>query len=127
MRKKCIIFILLLTGMLAIGVGVSNAQSTMSNTPLDVNGEVWLNSTDMEKKAFLLGAGSAVVLEFHIREKKAEEPSRFIKGWIEVLKGMTWSELSMRIDRYYHANPNKLERDLFDVIWHEIIAPNMKK
>jgi len=117
---------LLLAGILFASANVSLAQKATEHPAPDVDGKVWMSSTDQEKKAFLFGAGSAIVLEYHIRDKHSEEPSRFVKGWVDVLKDVSWTELSNKIDAYYKNNPDKIHRHVFEVIWHEIIAPNWK-
>jgi hypothetical protein len=93
----------------------------------DVDGKVWMNSTEQEKESFLFGASSAIVLEYHVRIKHSEDPSRLVRGWVEALKDMTWRELSHKIDVYYNDNPDKMHRHVFEVIWHEIIVPNWKQ
>lgn len=103
------------------------AQDTMGQTGTEVTGKLWLRSSEQEKQSFLIGAGSIVALEYRIREKKAEEPTRFIKGWVETLKGMSWKELSDKIDAYYMKHEDAQGRGVFDVLWHEIIKPSMKE
>jgi len=116
----------LLAGILFLGSGTGYAQKTMEHPAPDVDGTVWMKSTDQEKKAFLFGASSAIVLEYHIRDKHSEAPSIFVKGWVEALKDMSWAELADKIDAYYRKNPDKMNRHVFEVIWHEIITPNWK-
>jgi hypothetical protein len=117
----------LLAGIILAGTSVSFAQTTTNHPAPDVDGKVWMNSSDSEKKAFLFGAGSALVLEYHIRDKHSEQPSRYVKGWVDALKDMSWTTLANKIDDYYKNNPGKMERPVFDVIWHEVITPNLKK
>lgn len=99
----------------------------MEHPAPDVDGAVWMKSTDQEKRAFLFGAGSAIALEYHIREKHSEEPSLFVKGWIGAFKDVSWTQLANKIDNYYKNNPDKMHRHVFEVIWHEMIKPNRKK
>ncbi|WP_243366404.1 hypothetical protein [Fundidesulfovibrio soli] len=117
--------------MLAIAITTYHspcfAQEKTSHPAPDVDGQTWMSSTEPEKKAFLLGAGSALVLEYHLRDKHSEEPSRFVKGWVDGLKDMSWSELSNKLTRYYKSNPDKMNRHVFEVVWHEIILPNQKQ
>ncbi|MDP3428837.1 MAG: hypothetical protein Q8R89_00750, partial [Desulfomicrobium sp.] len=87
---------------------------------------VWMKSTDPEKKAFLFGAGTAIALEYQMRAKRSEEPSRFIKGWIEVFDNMSWAEMASKLDTFYASNPDKQSKLVFDVLWHEMIKPNLK-
>lgn len=116
----------LLAGLLFIGTSSSFAQGTTANPSPDVDGFVWMKSSDAEKKAFLFGAGTAIALEYQMREKRSEEPSKFIKGWIEVFQNMSWAEMATKLDVYYESNPDKANRLVFDVLWHEMIKPNLK-
>jgi hypothetical protein len=103
------------------------AQTQNDRPGPDVDGKVWMNSTQQEKESFLFGASSAIVLEYHVRIKHSEEPSRLVRGWVEALKDMTWVELSRKIDKYYNDHPDKMHRHVFEVIWHEIIVPIWKQ
>lgn len=118
--------LLLLTGILLLGTGTVHAQKIMDHPAPDVDGSVWMKSTEQEKRAFLFGASSAIVLEYHIRDKHSEAPSIFVKGWVEALKDMSWAHLADKIDAYYRKNPDKMNKQVFEVIWQEIIKPNWK-
>jgi hypothetical protein len=48
------------------------------------------------------------------------------KGWIEAFDNMSWAEMASKLDKYYEANPGKADRLVFDVLWHEMIKPNLK-
>jgi hypothetical protein len=122
MSKQHALLSLLMTVFLCAGTNASFAQTQPAHPAPDVDGEVWMKSSDLEKKAFLYGAGSAFVLEYHLRDKHGQEPSKLVKGWVDGLKDMSWSDLSNRVDAYYKNNPDKMQRHVFDVIWHEVIA-----
>lgn len=102
------------------------AQGTTGSPSPDVDGYVWMKSTDPEKKAFLFGAGTAIALEYQMRAKRSEEPSKFVKGWIEAFDNMSWAEMASKLDRYYESHPDKASRLVFDVLWHEMIKPNLR-
>lgn len=126
MKRYRNLSVLLFVAIVLAGAHSSFAQPAKTHAAPDVDGVVWMKSTEQEKKAFLFGAGSAVVLEYHIRAKHSEEPSKFVAGWVEALKDMSWTELANKVDQYYRDNPEKLHRHVFEVIWHELIAPNWK-
>jgi len=126
MRKFGYLSILLLAAVLFAGTTACFAQNPSEHPRPDVDGYVWLKSTDAEKKAFLLGAGSAVAMEYHLRAKHHEEASKFIKSWTEGLKGTSWSELASKVDSYYDSNPERRDLNVFAVIWHEVIKPRIK-
>jgi hypothetical protein len=126
MKSLRFFYALLIVGFIFTGTSLCCAQGTPANPSPDVDGYVWMKSTDPEKKAFLFGAGTAIVLEYQMRVKRTEEPSKFIKGWIDVFDNMSWAEMASKLDQYYESNPDKAERLVFDVIWHEMIKPNLK-
>lgn len=126
MKKFGYVSVFLLVGLLLAGTITSFAQTSKDQNSPDVDGYVWMKSNNMEKKAFLLGAGSAVALEYQIRERHGEAPSKFVTGWVTALGDMSWSELATRIDSFYTNNPERIQYNVFDVIGHEVIAPRVK-
>lgn len=126
MKRHTCMSALLLLGILLLSASPGFAQHAMESSDPDIDGKVWIHSTDSDKRAFLLGVSNAVVLEYHLRNKRNEEPSRFVKGWVTAFKGARWPEMVSRVDAYYSNNPNNLGRNVLDVIWHEMIRPNWK-
>jgi len=127
MKKNRYLVMFALVGLLLLSAGSAFAQGAMENSDPDIDGKVWTHSSDSDKRAFLLGVSNAVVLEYHLRTKRSEEPSRFVQGWVTAFKDSRWSEMVGRIDAYYAKNPTILRRNVLDVVWHEMIAPNGKK
>lgn len=125
MKKINIMAAMLVVGLLFFAVNPGRTQSTQISPELD--GKIWLDSSSAEKRAFLYGVGSATVLEYHIRLRHDEQPSRFVSGWVEVFKDQTWPDVEKAVDSYYASNPGRLDEHVLSVIWHNIIKPNMKK
>jgi len=126
MKKNSYLIMFALVGLLLFGASAALAQGAMESSDPDIDGKVWTHSTDSDKRAFLLGVSNAVVLEYHLRTKRSEEPSRFVKGWVAAFKDSSWSDMVSKVDAYYANNPTKLRRNVLDVVWHEMIAPNWK-
>lgn len=124
MKKINMMAIMLVAGLLFFAVSPGRTQSTQISPELD--GTIWLNSSSAEKRAFLYGVGSATVLEYHIRTKHDEQPSRFVSGWVEVFKDQTWAEVENAVDKYYAENPGRLNEHVLHVIWQNMIKPNLK-
>jgi hypothetical protein len=124
MKKINMMAIVLVAGLLFFAVSPGRTQSTQLSPEL--NGTIWLSSTSAEKRAFLYGVGSATVLEFHIRTKHDEQPSKFVSGWVEVFKDQTWGEVEDAVDKYYANNPGHLDEHVLKVIWLNMIKPNLK-
>ncbi|WP_285907778.1 hypothetical protein [Pseudodesulfovibrio pelocollis] len=128
MKKLLYLSVFVAVGLLLAGAMPSFAQTKTEQTSgPDVDGFVWLMSSDAEKKSFLFGAGSAVAMEYHVRAIRKEEPSKFIKGWTEALKDVSWSELASEVDAYYDSNPDRKDKLVFEVIWQTIITPRLNK
>ena len=122
---------------------------TLANTPLTesehtnpvakLNGKVWQQSSLESKKALLLGVECSVIIEHAIDAKRREQAetakapslssslSPFQKGWAQVFAGVSNEEIVSYIDAWYAANPDKLERPVFDVIWYKLIEPKYKR
>ncbi len=124
MKKINMMALTLVVGLLFFAVSPGRTQSTQISPELD--GKIWLDSSSAEKRAFLYGVGSATVLEYHIRTKHDEQPSRFVSGWVEVFRDQTWSDVEKAVDNYYANNPGNLNEHVLQVIWQNMIKPNMK-
>jgi hypothetical protein len=124
MKQVHLLTIALLAGILLLTAHPSWSQDKAA--PPDLDGTIWLKSSSAEKRAFLYGAGSAFVLEYSIRMKHNEQPSKFVQGWVDVLKDQTWAELEKTLDAYYANNPDKLKEHVFAVMWNHMIKPNLK-
>jgi hypothetical protein len=125
MKKINIIAAMMVVGLLFLAVNPGRTQSTELSPELD--GKIWQASSSAEKRAFLYGVGSATVLEYHIRTKHDEQPSRFVSGWVEVFKDQTWADVEKDVDSYYANNPSRLDEHVLRVIWQNMIKPNLKK
>jgi hypothetical protein len=119
----------LVAAAVVVAVAVSLASGSLWAVQEDIpeiTGEVWMKSSQQEKLAFLVGAGSVVAIEHNIDLREADDPSRFTQGWVEAFKEKKWSEIAKQIDDYYAANPGQTNRLVIEVMWRELIAPNMK-
>lgn len=111
----------------AVGLVVLTAGGLLAapeNMP-EITGEVWMKSSQQEKLAFLIGASSVVAIEHHIDLKEADDPSRFTQGWVAAFKDQKWTEIAGKLDSYYAAHPDKGGQLVMEVVWKELILPNM--
>jgi hypothetical protein len=108
--------------MLAVASGSARAQEV----PV-VTGELWTQSTDQVKKAYLVGIANAIQVE--AAYEAANPPSdaqslvpRLAKG----MKGQTLDGVREGLDKWYAANPGRLERPVIETIWFEFVVPGLK-
>ncbi len=92
-----------------------------------VTGEHWTKSTEQVKKAYLIGVANAIQVEAAF--EGANPPSdaqsivpRMVKG----MKGKTLDGVREGLDKYYAANPDKLQRPVLETMWFEMVVPGLK-
>jgi hypothetical protein len=82
------------------------------------------------KKAYLVGVAN--VLQIETAYEGSNPPTdaqsmvpRFVKG----LRGGGHTLDSVRegIDKWYAANPDKMQRPVIEIIWFEMVVPGLKK
>lgn len=108
--------------MLAVVAGSARAQEV----PV-VTGEHWTQSTDQVKKAYLVGIANAIQVEaaFEAANPPSDAQSlvpRLTKG----LRGKTLDGVREGLDKWYAANPGRLQRPVIETIWFEFVLPGLK-
>ena len=93
-----------------------------------VTGAMWTQSPEPVKKAYLIGIANAVQVE--AAYEGANPPTdaqsivpRLVKG----MKGQTLDGVREGLDKYYAANPDKLQRPVIETIWFEMVLPGLAK
>jgi hypothetical protein len=93
-----------------------------------VTGELWTQSSEQVKKAYLVGIANAIQTE--VAYEGANPPPdaqsivpRLAKG----LRGQTLDSVREGLDKFYTTNPDKLKRPVIETIWFEMVVPGLKK
>lgn len=93
-----------------------------------VTGKQWQESDSNVKKAYLLGMANLLQVEHayqHHKKAPADAQSlipRFAKG----LQMQTLDSVSQSLDKWYAANPDKLDRPVVETLWYEVVVPGTK-
>ncbi|MBO4311715.1 MAG: hypothetical protein IKX79_03000 [Desulfovibrionaceae bacterium] len=95
----------------------------------DLTGEAWKASSTQEKRAVIYGASNIIALEKKLAEEGGRKASVFVENWMRVFKDKTYASICSEIDSWFAAHPGELQRNVFDVIWYELIGgrPAAKK
>jgi hypothetical protein len=109
---------------LVVCFGAANASAYQ--LPI-VTGEHWVNSTEGERKAFLLGAATIIGLEFQVQGPQPPSEQTLVDTWVKGLSQYNLESLAKEIDDYYKNNPDKLSRPVVEVMWTEFTLPNVYK
>jgi hypothetical protein len=108
---------------LAMAWGTARAD----DVPL-VTGEHWTKSSEQVKKAYLVGIAN--VLQVETAFEGASPPPdaqsvvpRFVKG----LRGQTLDTVREGLDKWYAANPDRIQRPVIETICFEMVVPGLQK
>lgn len=93
-----------------------------------VTGEHWMKSTDQVKKAYLVGIANIAQAEFAYEGTNPPSDAqsimpRLVKG----MRGQTLDGVREGLDKWYAANPDKLQRPVVETIWFEMVVPGLKR
>ena len=93
-----------------------------------VTGEQWTASSAEMQKAYLIGIANLIQIEtaYYANNPPTEAQSftpRFAKG----LRGQTLDSVREGLNRWYAANPDRLQRPIIETIWFEMAVPGLQK
>ncbi len=93
-----------------------------------VTGELWMKSTEQVKKAYLIGIANLIQAEFAY--EGASPPSdaqSIVPRMVRGMRGQTLDSVREGLDKWYTANPDKLQRPVIETIWFEMVVPGLKR
>ena len=122
---------------------LKQAMESMPNSRIEqLTGEIWLNSGEESKIAFLFGVELAIDVERAInahqmqsdvkkkgRKAKVHQTtlSPFETGWHKAFSGVALGDIVKQIDGWYAQHPDQRNRLVMDVIWFELVQPKLGK
>ncbi|KAF7962452.1 hypothetical protein AWV80_21630 [Cupriavidus sp. UYMU48A] len=92
-----------------------------------VTGKQWTESSEQMKKAYLVGIANVVQVDvaYHAGNTPPDSQTivpRLARG----LKGHTLDSVRQGLDRWYAANPDRLQRPVLETIWFEMVVPGLQ-
>jgi len=110
-----------------VTLAVAWGSARADEAPL-ITGEHWTKSTERLKKVYLIGIANVIQVEtaYHAASPPSDAQSfvpRFAKG----LKGQALDSVREALDRWYAANPDRLQRPIIETIWFEMVVPGLQK
>lgn len=117
----CLLVSLIVFGALCLDATQALAKREV---PL-VTGEHWIKASNGEKLSYLLGMATIIELE---KEYQGEKPIpeslnyKLVKG----LHDHSLQEIKQHLDTYYQQHPDKQQRPVVEVIWYELVSPDLK-
>ncbi len=108
---------------LAAAWGSAHAQEI----PL-VTGALWTQSSEQVKKAYLVGIANIIQVEAAYENPSPPADAQSIVPRVtRGMKGQTLDSVREGLDKWYAANPDKLQRPVIETIWFEMVVPGLAK
>ena len=93
-----------------------------------VTGALWTTSSDQVKKAYLVGIANAIQVETAYEgSNPPSDAQSIVPRLAKGMKGQTLDSVRDGLDKYYAANPDKLQRPVIETIWFEMVVPGLAK
>jgi len=92
-----------------------------------LKGDLWQKMSHDEKVAFVWGFGHVVSIEQYLMEKYPElKREGFVAKVIEGMSNTPMNEVIAKVDTYYQAHPDEIDKPVTSVMWDTMIRPNIK-
>lgn len=113
--------------MLYASLAAVSSTARSDELPL-VNGQQWASSSLEMKKAYLIGIANFVQVELAYQADHSPTDSqsvvpRFSRG----LRGETLDSVREKVDQWYAAHSDRLQRPVIETIWFEVIVPDLAR
>jgi len=116
----------LVLGSVLVAAAVASSGARADDVPL-VTGEHWTRSTPEVKRGYLIGVANVLQVEAAYQAGNAPtENQSIVSRAIKGLNGQTLDGVRERLDRWYAANPNRLQRPVVETLWFEVISPSLQ-
>lgn len=93
-----------------------------------VTGVHWTKSTDDQKKAYLIGIANMAQVELAYQGATPQSDAQSLVPRMQRgLKGQTLDSVREGLNRFYAANPAKLDQPVLETIWFELVVPGLQK
>lgn len=92
------------------------------------DGNDWLKSSDLERRAYLVGVGNTLAAGYDCDTKSVpKQDPAFGRTAMREASGTTVLQAMERIDGWYQANPDKLKRPVLEVLRAEVFKPRYER
>ncbi len=93
-----------------------------------VTGQHWTQSTSEVKKAYLIGIANAFQVEAAYEgTNPPPDGQSIVPRLMKGMRGQTLDSVREGLDKWYAANPDKLQRPVIETIWFEMVVPGLRK
>ena len=93
-----------------------------------VTGAIWTASSEPVKKAYLVGIANTIQVETaYAAANPPSDGQSIVPRAARGMRGQTLDGVREALDKWYAANPDKLQRPVIETIWFEMVVPGLAK
>ena len=113
-------------GPVLVAAALAWSGAHAQEVPL-VTGEHWVKSSEPVKKAYLVGMANILQVEAaHQAGNAPTDAQSIVARAVRGLRGHTLDGVRERLDRWYAANPDRLQRPVVETLWFEMVMPGLQ-
>jgi len=93
-----------------------------------VTGVQWTQASEDQKKAYLIGIANIAEIEMAYQgSNPSPDTQSILPRMAKGLKGETLDSVRESLNRWYAANPTRVDRPVVETIWFELVVPGLSK
>ena len=114
--------------VLAVAIAATSYGGARAEEIAQVTGVHWTKSTEEQKKAYLIGIANIAQIELAYQgTRQLSDDDSIIPRMARGLKGETLDSVRDGLNKWYAANPGRLDRPVIETIWYEMVVPGLAK
>jgi hypothetical protein len=92
-----------------------------------VTGVQWTKSSEEQKKVYLIGVANLAQIEMAYQAKmQVSDAQSVVPRLVRGLKGQTLDSVREGLNKWYAANPGKVEQPVLETLWFEMVLPGLR-
>ena len=114
--------------LIAITASAAFSSGARADEIAQVTGVHWTKSTEDQKKAYLIGVANIAQIELAYQgTNQLSDDQSILPRLARGMKGQTLDSVREGLNKWYAANPTRLDRPVIETIWYEMVVPGLKK
>ena len=108
-------------------VGAFTGVARANEIP-QVTGVEWTKASEDQKKSYLIGIANLAEIEMAYQGANPSPDTQSILPRMKRgLQGQTLDSVREGLNRWYAANPGRVDRPVIETIWFEMVVPGLNK
>ena len=114
--------------LFAIAIAAAWSGGIRAGEIAQVTGVHWTQSSEEQKKAYLIGIANIAEIEMAYQgPNQLSDEQSILPRMARGLKGQTLDSVREGLNKWYAANPGRLDRPVIETIWYELVVPGLAK